>query len=110
MAEFIPTVVTECLRIVVCTRNRNFNNEEYQKGVVEPYKKIEKMQEEIEKNQSTPTKDQMLEALEMLKTVFETKKVPNQEQIERFNEIFEKTNTKEMFPEFKYPIEDTVIA
>lgn len=103
MAEYVPTVVSECLRIVVCTRNRNWDNDEYKKFVIEPYNKIQEMQNMIEKEGAKPTVDQMREALEMLRTVFETKKVPVEEQIERFNEVFQKTGTRDLFPDFKMP-------
>jgi len=97
------SVVTRCMAIAVCTRNRNWNNEEYQKGVSEPYKKIQQMQEEIETNGGKPTVEQMKKALEMLRSVFITKKVPIEEQIERFNQVFAETGTKQLFPDFKMP-------
>ncbi len=108
MSEYVPTVISECLRIVVCTRNLNWNNDEYRVGVTEPYNKIQEMQNDLERNNKTATVEQMLEALEMLKTVFKTKKVPIEEQIERFNEVFEKTQTRSLFPNFKMPTEDGI--
>jgi [acyl-carrier-protein] S-malonyltransferase len=98
-----PTVVTRCLAIAVCTRNRNWNNEEYQKGVIEPYQKIQRMQEELEKEKRKPSSEQMYQALEMLRSVFDTKKVPLDEQIARFNQIFEETKTREVLSDFKMP-------
>jgi len=100
-----PTVVTRCMAVSVCTRNRNWDNDEYQKGVSEPYKKIQQMQEEIEKNGNIPTVEQMKEALEMLRVMFITKKTPVVEQIERFNQIFDETGTRYLFPDFKMPVQ-----
>lgn len=97
MSDYNPTIVTECLRIVVCTRNRNFNNDEYQKNVVEPYNKIQKMQDQLEKDGASPTDEQSTQALEMLKQVFAAKQVPEDEQKERFTEVLEKTNTMDKF-------------
>lgn len=108
MSEYIPTVITECLRIVVCTRNLNWNNDEYRVGVIEPYNRIQEIQNDLEKNNKTPTVEQMREALEVLKTVFKTKKVPINEQIERLNEIFNKTETLSLFPDFEMPTEDSL--
>lgn len=99
------TVVTRCMAVAVCTPNSNWDNEEYQKGVVEPYKKIQEMQEEIEKSGQKPTIEQMQEALQMLKSVFITKKTPVKEQIERFNQIFEETGTGHLFTDFEMPVE-----
>jgi [acyl-carrier-protein] S-malonyltransferase len=95
-----PTVVSRCLAVAVCTRNYNWDNDEYQKGVIEPYRRIQKMQEQLEKEQKNPSKQQMEEALQMLKTVFVTKKTPAEEQTERFSQIFEETGTFELFTDF----------
>jgi [acyl-carrier-protein] S-malonyltransferase len=94
------TVVTKCLAAAVCTKNRNWDNEEYQKGVVQPYKAIQVMQNELEANNKMPSIEQMTEALNLLKSIFDTKKVPIEEQIERFNDILDKTKTKDLFPDF----------
>ncbi len=95
-----PTVITKCLAIAVCTQNRNWNNEEYQKGVIEPYRNIQKLQEEIEMSGQAPTIEQMTMALDMLSSVFITKKTPAEEQIERFNQVFDETGTRSLFPNF----------
>lgn len=96
-----PTVITRCLAIAVCTQNHNWNNDEYEKGVIQPYRKIQKLQEELEKAARKPTVEEMREALEMLRSVFATKKTPVEEQVERFNQIFTETGTKELFPDFR---------
>ncbi len=97
------TVITKCMAIAVSTRNFNWNEVEYQKGVVKPYKRIEKIQEEIEASEGEPTLQQMEEALDMLKSILETKQVPVNEQIERFNQVFDETGTRGLFPNFKMP-------
>lgn len=94
------TVVTKCLAAAVCTKNRNWNDEEYQKGVVEPYKAIQKIQNELEESKTSPSVEQMSDALNMLKSIFLTKKVPISEQLERFNDIFDVTKTRELFADF----------
>lgn len=101
--KYIPTVIMRCLAIAVCTQNHNWNDDEYQNGVVLPYKKIQKMQEELEKSMQEPTVDQMKEALEMLRSVFATKKTPVEEQVERFNQIFSETGMRDLFSDFKMP-------
>ncbi|EMS73652.1 ACP S-malonyltransferase [Ruminiclostridium cellobioparum] len=97
----LPTVVTRCLATAVCTRNNNWDNDEYQKGVIEPYKRIQRLQEELEKQKKQPSKEQMEDALEMLRSVFRTKKTPSEEQAERFTQIFEETGTFELFQDFE---------
>jgi [acyl-carrier-protein] S-malonyltransferase len=98
------TVITKCIAVAVCTKNRNWDNEEYQKGVVEPYRKIQKLQENLENSGNEPTIEEMTESLDMLKSVFQTKRVPIGEQIERFNEVFAVTDTKQLFKDFKMPV------
>jgi [acyl-carrier-protein] S-malonyltransferase len=99
-AKNSPTVVIKCLAIAVCTRNRNWDEDEYQKGVVEPYRKIQAMQDGIEKEQRAPRVEEMRAAMEMLVSVFATKKVPEPERRERFEEIFNATGTRGLFPDF----------
>jgi len=98
-----PTLVTRCMAVAVCTRNRNWNNDEYTKGVSEPYKRIQQMQEQIETAGAEATVDQMKTALDMLRSVFVTKKTPVEEQIERFNQVFDETATRHLFPDFIMP-------
>jgi [acyl-carrier-protein] S-malonyltransferase len=99
----MPTVITRCLAAAVCTCNRNWHPDQYQKGVVEPYENMEKLQDQLEQTGSFPTIHQMGQALQMLRCVFETKKVPVDEQIKRFNRIFDDTGTRGLFPDFKIP-------
>ena len=61
------------------------------------------MQERLEKEGKEPTQDEMKEALEMLQSVFITKKVPAPEQIRRYNDLFEATGARPLFPDFQEP-------
>jgi len=97
------TVVTRCLAAAVATPNANFNNDEYREGVIENYKKIQNIQEEIEKASSKPTKDQMVAALDLLKVIFKTKKLDLREQIEWFNQIIEETGNYYELSDYEIP-------
>lgn len=90
-------VVTKCLAAAVCTRNRNWDNEEYQKGVLEPNRNIQRIQEQLDTEGKAPDYEQMKEALTMLKLIFDTKKVSMAEQGERFKEILDETGTYPLF-------------
>lgn len=96
----ISTVIIKCMAAAVCTRNRNWNDAEFQAGVIEPYEMIEKIQADIENEATEATFDQMQRALELLKIIFDTKKVPDVEQKMRFQRIFTQTNTEKLFGEF----------
>lgn len=96
----VYSIISRSLGIAVCTKNNNWNNEEYEKGVIEPYKNIERIQEELSSTGAEPTEEQMHMAIEMLKSVFKTKKTPKEEQIERFNQLFKETNSYKYFHDF----------
>ncbi len=93
-------IITMCIAAAVSTKNTNWNNDEYQKGVVEPYKKIQKMKEELVKEGRQPSIEQVRSALEMLKSVLITKGVSMDERKEWFNDILLKTGTEQLFEEF----------
>lgn len=94
---YVHTVVSKCIAIAVCTKNRNWDSEEYRKGVVEPYRRIQKIQEKIEKENRQPEYEEMKDAVEMLKSVFHTKKVPIEEQEQRFKEVHDVTGSEVIF-------------
>lgn len=91
------TVVTKCLAIAVCTKNNNWDNKDYEQGVILPYNSIQKLQEKIENEKRQPETEEMKEAIKMLKSVFDTKGTPRQEQSIRFKQIYEQTGTKGLF-------------
>lgn len=95
-----PTVVSRCMAVAVCTKNNNWDENEYEKGVSVPYKQIEALQNMLDETKKAPTKDQMLQALYMLKSVFKTKGTPVEEQKERFAQIFNETRTNNIFADF----------
>ncbi|MCX7748504.1 MAG: ACP S-malonyltransferase [Clostridia bacterium] len=97
------SVITKCIATAICTKNSNWDEQEYQTGVVQPYRKIKNMKDEIEKEGRQPQIEEIKAALEMLKSVFITKKTPKEEQRERFNEIFEATGIGQVLQDFEIP-------
>ncbi|UCH95867.1 MAG: ACP S-malonyltransferase [Candidatus Aminicenantes bacterium] len=95
--------ISRCLAAAVCTPNFCLDRHRYQAGVIEPYEKIEKIQDQLDKTGALPTVEQMDQALEMLRSVFNTKKVSIEQQLKRFNHIFAETRTRNLFPDFKMP-------
>jgi [acyl-carrier-protein] S-malonyltransferase len=91
------TVITRCMAAAVCTKNSNWNNDEYTNGVIEPYRRIKQIQMSLEKEGIKPTKEQAEEALSMLKSVFRTKGISTEGQLGRFNQILNETNTRDLF-------------
>jgi [acyl-carrier-protein] S-malonyltransferase len=79
------------------------DQQRYQAGVIEPYEKIEKIQDQLDKTGTLPTLEQMYQALEMLQSVFNAKKVSIEQQLKRFDHIFAEPETRRLFPGFKMP-------
>jgi [acyl-carrier-protein] S-malonyltransferase len=100
-SKHVPTIITRCLAIGVATENKCFDNNQYDKGVIQPYKRIQSIQEELDKAGSAPSLEQMKEALGNLQTVLNTKMVPAKEQAEWFSQIFDETGTNYLFPEYE---------
>ncbi|QNU68463.1 ACP S-malonyltransferase [Ruminiclostridium herbifermentans] len=96
-------LIEKCIAIAVCTKNSNWDNDEYQNGVVIPYRRIQEMLLYLEKEGKEPTLEQMQDALEMLKSVLNTKRTPISEQIEKFNQVFDESGTRSLFPQFILP-------
>lgn len=93
-------VVSRCLAAAVCTRNRNWNAAEYRTGVIEPYRRIRAIYDNLQNESKEVGFGPMQEALELLRLIFTTKKVPIVEQNERFSQIFQSTGTRHLFENF----------
>ncbi|OAB42408.1 ACP S-malonyltransferase [Paenibacillus glacialis] len=91
LRKHFPTIITRCLAAGVATPNTNWNNEEYQAGAIVPYKRIQDMLQQLKEEGTSPTEVQMTEALELLKTIFQTKKLPVKEQEQWFKQMVDET-------------------
>ncbi len=94
-------LINKCLATAVCTKNNNWNNEEYRKGVIEPYNEVSDLASQLEKKDQEPTLEEVKQALKMLRSVFKTKQVPKEKQQERLTEILAATQTRELFSDFE---------
>lgn len=81
-------VITRCIAAAVSTKNRNWDENAYQKGVVEPYRKLVEMKEELVKQRIQPTNEHIEEAVDLLKQIFNTKLLTIEEQNERLSQLF----------------------
>lgn len=91
LSEYIPTILTKCLSAAVSTPNENFEETEYMKGVIEQYRELKKIKDDIESNGATIADQDIRKALLILKSIFETKKISVEEQNEWFTDILEET-------------------
>ncbi|MGO4529165.1 ACP S-malonyltransferase [Paenibacillus sp. 2TAF8] len=93
-------LISRCLAIAVCTRNRNWDNEAYERGVLMPYRRIKVLEEQLETTGREPNYEELEEAMDMLRSVFETKLTPEEEQRERFEQLMRETNINQFQPNF----------
>ncbi|HEX2927079.1 MAG TPA: hypothetical protein VHP38_12625 [Ruminiclostridium sp.] len=89
--------VSGCLKHIVCTRNENeeADADAYSKGVLEPYSEIKEMYDALVKENTEPTREQMVSALNNLLVTFKTKRVPESEQVERVESLLNDSGTRE---------------
>lgn len=86
--------ITRCIATAVSTKNRNWDENMYQKGVVESYRKLVVLKEELIKESIQPTEEHIEEALHLLKQILDTKLLPDNEQKDRLNKLFIETGLK----------------
>lgn len=94
------SVVQRCIAAAITAPNKNFDEEEYRLGVIEPYRRVQQIQLELEEKGLPPSVEQMEEALKMLKSVYTTKKVAAEEQTRKFKQILCETGTSGLFSEW----------
>lgn len=85
------------MKAIACTPNKNFDNDAYDKGVIEPAQKIRKLWEELDDKR--PTDEQMKEVMDLLLVIFETKMVDMDEREDRVKEILDRNHVHELFPD-----------
>lgn len=83
--------VEKCVAAAICARNRNWNNAEYEDGVIKPYRKVKEMYYELKDAGADPADSQVEEARAMLLSVLAAKRVPAEEQAVIFGELLAET-------------------
>ncbi|MCP5106047.1 MAG: ACP S-malonyltransferase [bacterium] len=78
-ADFLP-ILARCLGAAVSTKNNNPDNDQYQENVVKPYRKLEKLYAQLDSEGNTPSREQVIEALEILRSILAAKRVSQQQQ------------------------------
>ena len=96
-SKHIPTIITKCLVAGVATPNKNWDNDEYEAGVVKPYNEIQSIQNKIESKELILNDEIIRKCLENLKTIFITKKLPESEQKEWLTQMLEETGLNYQF-------------
>ncbi len=101
MTRMMPNVITKCLAVSVSTPNNNPDDSEYQEGVILPLKKIQEIQDRLERESKQPTIENMREALDMLRVILNAKKLSAEEQADWYNQILDEAGTRYLFDDFE---------
>ncbi|USB33501.1 ACP S-malonyltransferase [Paenibacillus sp. YPG26] len=92
-ALFLP----RCLGIAVATPNGCAELEAYRLGVLEPYRKVEALVQELRRTGLKPTEEQLHLGWEMLLSQFDTKGTNFEERRLRLSRLLEETGTSHLF-------------
>src|SRR5215207_1855942 len=85
------------LKAIACTPNKNFDEEAYARGVLEPARRIRALSEQV--GEGHLPDEQAHEVMALLLTIFQTKRVEMDERTDRIMEILNRNDLHELFPE-----------
>ncbi|WP_300264894.1 ACP S-malonyltransferase [Microbacterium sp.] len=93
IARRTPGIIGLCLGAVASTRNRNFDDAEFTRGVVEPYQRLVALNQGVDEHGVAPVRSEaeMREALRLLSDIMTVKQVPASERNERLDEILRRS-------------------
>jgi [acyl-carrier-protein] S-malonyltransferase len=97
MAEYTPTFLGSVLKAIACTPNKNFDQQAYEAGVLEPARRIRKLWDEL--GEQRPSDEQIREVMQLLLQIFETKMVDGEERDDRLRDILDRHKLHPLFPE-----------
>lgn len=80
--------IEKCIASAICTQNRNWNEQEYEEGVIKPYQMIKEKYYARKDNKEKADIEQAKQAYHMLNSVLDTKKATEKERNYILEEIF----------------------
>jgi len=89
----IPDFLGRCLGIAVSTKNSNDSLDEYETGVVEPYRAIKNLRASLTESGGKADIEHYKTAVSLLKQIMDTKKVDANEQADWLKRLYDETST-----------------
>lgn len=89
--------VSRCMGLAVSTKNMCKNENDYERGVVIPYRQLQMMQEKINSEGRNADTDEMFKARNLLINIFNAKGVSPEEQDIRLKRLYTDTDTEALF-------------
>lgn len=93
--------IEKCVAAAVCTRNRNWDELQYQEEVIKPFREVKEVYYTLKDSGTEASLEQVKQAYKMLVSVFNGKKVPVEEQKTIMDEIFMETNIHSVCTDFE---------
>lgn len=92
--------IRNCLTIAICTPNNGIDTLESENKDVELYRNVRSLYGKLKLENTIPTIDQMRLAIDMVATIFFTKNTPLKERKMRLIQLFEDTDTYDLFGDY----------
>ncbi|QUI21844.1 hypothetical protein HZI73_05820 [Vallitalea pronyensis] len=99
-------MIISCLKHAVSTPNLNDNNQEFSMGVIKPYKEMEVLLDNLDRNNNRHAQDKAIKALKLLQRIMDTKKITVDEKTLRFYEIIDAIKNNEVYKYMKNAVEE----
>lgn len=93
VVDFIDKVIT----VVACTKNSNFDSDEYNTGVIKKCKEIRQIKNNIISKNEIVDSTTIEKLLKLLKDILDTKKVDKYEQKQRLEKLHKSVNNYSLF-------------
>lgn len=97
VADYVPSFLGTAMRHIAATPNKNWDNDAYHRGVIEPAARIRALQEEL--GDARPSDEQIREVIGLLLRIFETKQVDIAEREDRLRETIDLHKLHHLFPD-----------
>lgn len=97
MSDYVPPFLGTVMKHIAATPNKNWDNDAYSHGVIDPAAKIRKLREEL--GEARPSDEQIREVIGMLLTIFETKQLDIAEREDRLRETLDLHDLHHLFPD-----------
>jgi [acyl-carrier-protein] S-malonyltransferase len=94
----LNTLITRSMGIAVSVKNQNFETDAYNAGVVEPFRAIKKIQQQVEESKLLPGADEIATCVSLFCRILNTKLTDQQEKHGRLKQLFTEAGTLQLLP------------
>ncbi|MBR6826284.1 MAG: ACP S-malonyltransferase, partial [Oscillospiraceae bacterium] len=96
-SEKVTPFLSRCMGQAVATRNMCMDAQTYETEIMEPYRRLQQMQQLVEAEERNATAQEMQIGRDLLLQIFRAKQIPLDEQKARLDTLYFDTNTESIF-------------